>query len=47
MSISEREIKIQVLCIEVNSKVKYHLTLKLWDEIDVELSRHEYQAVGK
>jgi hypothetical protein len=31
----------------MTSKVKYHLSLTLHDRINVSLSRHEYQAVGK
>ena len=47
IEIEEREIRLSLLCIEANSKVKYHLKLTLWDQIDVNESRHEYQAVGK
>ena len=47
IEIEQREIRLSLLCIEANSKVKYHLKLTLWDQIDVNESRHEYQAVGK
>jgi len=42
ISIEETQIQLSVLCIEANSKVKYHLKLRLWDRINVTLSRHEY-----
>jgi hypothetical protein len=47
VEITEREISVSVLCIENNSKVRYKMNLKLWDKIDVEKSRNEYQAVGR
>ena len=47
IEIEARMIKLSVLCIEANSKVKYHLRLNLWDQIDTNQSKNEYQAVGK
>lgn len=47
IQIETNSIRLSVLCIEANSKVKYHLKLNLWGQIDVNHSRHEYQAVGK
>jgi len=47
IDIAEDSIKISVLCLEANSKVKYHLILNLWDKIDVDQSKFEYQAVGR
>jgi hypothetical protein len=35
IEIEERTIRLSVLCIEANSKVKYHLKLGLWEQIDV------------
>ncbi len=47
IDLNEDSIKISVLCLEANSKVKYHLNLKLWEKIDVDQSKFEYQAVGR
>ncbi|TNV72329.1 hypothetical protein FGO68_gene8856 [Halteria grandinella] len=47
IEIKEDSIQLSVLCLETNSKVKYHLTLPLWDKIDPTHSKVEYQTVGK
>jgi hypothetical protein len=47
IEITSSEVRLSVLCIEANSKVKYHLKLNLWGIIDAEQFFNEYQAVGK
>ena len=47
IEIQEDYISLSVLCVEVNTKVKYNIKIMLWDKIDVNRSSHEYQAVGR
>ena len=47
VALTEDRLKVSVLCLDATSRVKYHLDLALWDQIDVERSHHEYQTVGR
>ncbi|CDW85645.1 UNKNOWN [Stylonychia lemnae] len=47
IELTEDTLSLSVLCMEVNTKVKYMIKINLWDKIDVNKSSYEYQAVGR